>query len=121
MKDYGYEKDTAEYRLAKFKAEFEDYFEKPAMIFYYIFTETFLMIDNRAKNMFLTSFDGEKWFPIPYDFDTAIGINNEGKLVFDYDLEDYDQVNGDDVFNGQQSTLWINVRDAFPSDLRTMY
>lgn len=116
-----YEKDTVEYRLAKFKAEFEDYFEKSAMIFYYIFTETFLMIDNRAKNMFLTSFDGEKWFPIPYDFDTAIGINNEGKLVFDYDLEDFDQVNGDDVFNGQQSTLWMNVRDAFPSDLRTMY
>jgi len=28
-------------------------------------------------------------------------INNEGKLVFDYDLEDYDQVDGDDVFNGQ--------------------
>jgi hypothetical protein len=71
--------------------------------------------------MFLTTYDGEHWFPIPYDFDTAIGIDNEGKLVFDYDLEDYDQVGGEDVFNGQQSTLWINVRDAFQTELFEMY
>ena len=25
---------------------------------------------------------------LPYDFDTAIGINNEGALVFGYDLEE---------------------------------
>lgn len=60
-------------RLQKFKDEFEDYFEKDAMIFYYLFTEVFLLADNRAKNMFLTTFDGEHWFPIPYDMDTAIG------------------------------------------------
>ena len=24
---------------------------------------------------------------LPYDFDTAIGINNEGALVFSYNLE----------------------------------
>ena len=28
---------------------------------------------------------------LPYDFDTAIGINNEGSLVFSYNLEDIDQ------------------------------
>ena len=116
-----YNKDTAEYRLAKFKYEFEDYFEKDPIIFYYIFTEVFLMIDNRAKNMFLTSFDGQHWFPIPYDFDTAIGINNEGKLVFDYDLEDTDYIDNAPVYNGQESTLWINVRDAFLEDIYDMY
>lgn len=65
------EKDA---RLQKFIGEFEDYLIKDACIFYYIFTEVFLMIDNRAKNMFLTTFDGEHWFPIPYDFDTAMGM-----------------------------------------------
>ena len=69
-----YTTDSAEYRLAKFKAEFKNYFEMDAMTFYYIFTEVFLMIDNRAKNMFLTTFDGDRWFPIPYDMDTAIGM-----------------------------------------------
>ena len=28
---------------------------------------------------------------LPYDMDTAIGINNEGSLVFSYNLEDIDQ------------------------------
>lgn len=66
--------DTVDYRLSKFKAEFEDYFIKDAMVFYYLFTEVFILADNRAKNLFLTTFDGEHWFPIPYDMDTAIGI-----------------------------------------------
>lgn len=66
--------DTVDYRLSKFKAEFENYFIKDAMIFYYLFTEVFLLADNRAKNLFLTTFDGEHWFPIPYDMDTAIGM-----------------------------------------------
>ena len=69
-----YTNDTAEYRLAKFKDEFEDYFEKDSALFYYLFTEVFLMVDSRAKNMFLTTFDGEHWCFLPYDMDTAIGM-----------------------------------------------
>lgn len=108
-------------RLTKFATEFETYFVKSAMLFYYLFTEVFLMIDSRAKNMFLTTYDGTHWLPLPYDFDTAIGINNEGVLVFDYDLEDTDKVNGANVFNGQTSVLWCNVRDAFADEIATMY
>lgn len=59
---------------------------------------------------------------LPYDFDTAIGINNEGSLVFSYNLEDIDQTaGGADVFNGQQSVLWKNLREMFPDELRTMF
>ena len=59
---------------------------------------------------------------LPYDFDTAIGINNEGALVFSYNLEDIDQTEGGaDVFNGQQSVLWKNLRACFFNELRTMY
>lgn len=113
--------DDADYRLSKFKAEFEDYFIKDAMIFYYLFTEVFILADNRAKNLFLTTFDGQHWFPIPYDMDTSNGINNEGKLVFEYDLEDTDTPNGANVFTGQNSALWHNVRDCFPNERRAMY
>ena len=108
-------------RLEKFKMEFEDYFVKDATLFYYLFTEVFLMVDSRAKNMFPTTYDGVHWLPIPYDMDTALGINNEGALVFDYDLEDTDIVDGADVFNGQGSVLWNNVRDAFADDIQAMY
>lgn len=44
--------DTAEYRLAKFRNELADYVEIDSATFYYIFTELFLLMDNRAKNMF---------------------------------------------------------------------
>ncbi len=47
-----YTSDTAEYRLAKFKAEIGNYVELQSAEFYYLFTELFLMVDSRAKNMF---------------------------------------------------------------------
>ena len=50
--DAVYTHDTSEYRLAKFKAEAGDYMELQSAMFYYLFTELFLMVDSRAKNMF---------------------------------------------------------------------
>lgn len=59
---------------------------------------------------------------LPYDFDTAIGINNDGQLVFDYQLEDIDyQRSGAPIFNGQDSVIWKNIRAAFGDELKTMY
>ena len=59
---------------------------------------------------------------LPYDMDTAIGINNEGALVFSYNLEDTDQTESHaDVFNGQQSVLWKNMRAAFYDEMKAMY
>jgi hypothetical protein len=118
--------DSEDYRLSKFKAEFGNYFIKDAMTFYYLFTEVFLLVDNRAKNMFLTTFDGDHWFPIPYDMDTAIGINNEGQLSFEYDLEDYDPASYDTgdqstVFNCGDSALWVNFYKVFKEDVSDMY
>lgn len=62
-----------------------------------------------------------KWCFLPYDFDTAIGINNEGTLAFSYELEDIDQVAGADVFNGQDSVLWVNLRQAYQNEIKAMY
>lgn len=59
---------------------------------------------------------------LPYDMDTAIGTNNEGGLVFGYELEDTDTLSGSaNVFNGQTSVLWCNLRDAFGDDIASMY
>ena len=134
--------DTASYRLAKFKNEFEDYFILRAMSYYYVYTETVLLMDNRAKNMFLVSYDIDSklirdedgnvigcekqpvgtyghWAPTPYDMDSALGINNEGELVYSYHLED-DGRDGT-VFTGQQSVLWNNFRDCFQAEIAAMY
>lgn len=118
--------DNEEYRLAKFRNEFEDYFWKDAYLFYYLFTEHNLLVDSRAKNMFPSIvYDDEMetngMYSPPYDMDTALGTNNEGTLSFTYGLEDIDTVNGKDVFNGQPSVLFVNIRKTMFSSLRTMY
>lgn len=51
-----YTTDNQAYRLAKFKAELNKYFNIPDTIFYYIYTEIFLMIDSRVKNAFPSYF-----------------------------------------------------------------
>lgn len=50
--DVTYTNDTAAYRRAKFRAELSNYVEIDSALFYYLFTELFLMVDSRAKNMF---------------------------------------------------------------------
>ena len=100
-----------------------DLFEIESAKFYYLFTEMFLMVDSRAKNMFLTKYTGEKWCFLPYDFDTALGINNEGSLTFPYWLEDSDVLgdNGTKVFNGQDSVLWTKFRDFYKNEIAALY
>lgn len=117
-----YTKDTAEYRLAKFKAEIEDYAELDSALFYYLFTELYLLVDSRAKNAFPSLIGGDKICWLPYDFDTAVGTDNEGSLKFSYELEDIDHLSsGAAVFNGQDSVFWNNIRDCFSAELAAMY
>ena len=118
----GLSSDQKAERIAKFKAEFADHANVDAMLFNYLFTEAFLMIDNRAKNAFPTRYDEDgKWLILPYDYDSAIGINNSGELKFSYYLEDTDLIDGENVFNGQDSVLYVNMRLAYADELKTMY
>lgn len=135
-------KDTPAYRLTKFRAELDDYFERQSVLFYYLFTELFLMIDSRAKNMFIGFRGGDidiegremtrKAVIEPYDMDTGLGTNNSGVLMFSYYYEDIDTVSevisgsgsgssNAPVYNAQDSVLWNNVRDAFKPELIVMY
>ena len=140
-KIFTFTKDTPAYRLTKFKAQINDYVEIRSAIFYYLFTELFLMIDSRAKNMFIgfkgstiqdanRAMDRKAVFE-PYDMDTAIGTNNSGVLMFGYYLEDTDTVSSiisggeggsqANVFNAQDSVFWVNLRDSFHSEITQMY
>lgn len=116
-----YTHDTAEYRLAKFKKEFEDHFDMEYALVYYIYTFFALMVDQRAKNLFLTSWDKKHWMCYFYDNDTIFGINNQGDLVLDYFYEDRDQLGDAYVFNGATSTLWVNFKAAFWDKIKEKY
>lgn len=106
--------------VEKFKNEFEDYFNLHYALIYYVYTFFALMVDQRAKNMFITIWNGIGYIYF-YDNDTCFGINNEGQLVFDYYHEDIDQLDGANVYNGQNSVLWCNFREAFADEIKEMY
>ena len=116
-----YTRDTAEYRLAKFKKEFEEHFDMEYALVYYVYTFFALMVDQRAKNLFLTSWDKKHWMCYFYDNDTIYGINNQGDLVLDYYYEDKDQLGDAYVFNGATSTLWVNFKAAFWDKIQEKY
>lgn len=118
-----YTTDSTEYRLAKFRAELPDHADIDAMIFYYLFTEIFLCIDQREKNAFPTLFmNSGRWIILFYDADSSLGIDNKGKLAFGPYLEDIDYTaGGDPVFNGQGSVLFVNLRKAFYPEIMEMY
>ena len=122
-----YTHDTAAYRAAKFRAEVHNYFTVDSLTYHYLYTERHCMVDNRAKNTFIsyewdTEANGYRWnFTKDYDNDTADGNDNSGGLTFTYGLEDTDTVNGAMVFNAYDSVLWCNVRDCLKDELIAMY
>ena len=90
-KDYKY--DTQEYRSAKFFNEVADHFDMEYMATYLIMTEVFECYDSRGKNCMFASWGPQKdggdyiWYPIFYDIDTQLGINNTGIPSFAYNVD----------------------------------
>jgi len=53
---------------------------------------------------------------------TSLGINNYGKLVFRYGLEDTDvDENGEEVFREMDSTFFNRIRENFGPELKALY
>lgn len=53
---------------------------------------------------------------------TALGLNNYGKQVYRYGLEDTDKdEKGEEIFRESDSTFFCRVRDLFSSELKAMY
>ena len=102
-----------------FVAHFGDWFITESPLYWYLFTERYTMIDNRAKNSFwhwgktyITSAEAQEmgddaqYYTVDnakaainngyrfdlwdYDNDTALGINNSGELKMTYGHEDID-------------------------------
>lgn len=115
--------DSVEYRLEKFKTQLQDHLDLHYCLIYFILTELLLCFDSRGKNMMLATFGPHEsggefvWYPIFYDIDTQLGLNNSGSYLWDYDEECTE--NG--TFSTATSVLWNNLWTMFEGDIINEY
>ena len=118
-----YYKDTPAYRLEKFRNEARKHLNLDYCAIYYILTELLLCYDSRGKNMMIATWgpqeiDGDYiWYPIFYDIDTQLGLNNIGATLWDYDTD----ATADGTFSTPSSVLWVNFAAAFESKIISTY
>ena len=111
----------------EFVSNIENYFVLDSALYYYLFTERYLMVDNRAKNSFWhygKCTDGVyRWdLCFGYDFDTSLGIDNTGKLVLTYGQEDVDKdSSGAYIYRAAESNFFCRIRDLFVDRLKGMF
>ena len=71
---------------AKFLAEYNQYFGNDSPFAWYLITDYFMAVDNRAKNMMLATWDSLIWYFLPYDMDTLFGVRNDSVLKYEYTI-----------------------------------
>lgn len=113
----------------EFVSNLKNWFIVDSALYFYLFTERFIMIDSRAKNTFWhfskiyisqeeanTMGEESQYYTVDndaaqinngyrfelwaYDFDTALGINNSGELTMTYGKEDIDYRTDGDSSSG---------------------
>lgn len=118
----------------EFKSHLGDWVVLDSVMYYYLFTLRYTMTDNHAKNSFwhygksndLDS-DGNpirKWdLCFDYDNDTALGIDNYGRMTYRYGYEEIDYVDGtsDWVWNAPQHVFFLRLRELFDEELCELY
>ena len=119
--------------IRRFKDEYQEYLDPEFLLAYYVITEALLMADSRVKNMMIATWGKETrtftltsgetktvnnyiWYPIFYDMDTMLGLDNIGYVIKTY----YDEDTTETVFNGDE-VLWKFVRDALPEEVDQCY
>lgn len=129
----GLSEEEKKSRAKKFRDELSNYFDVNYLCDYYEFTDIFACVDQRVKNMMMAfwySPDVDKMlaYMIFYDNDTILGVRNDGRLKYNWDVDE----NTIDTelstpektvyaFAGHDSVLWKNLREQYPNELRDAY
>lgn len=118
----------------EFKTQLGDWVVLDSVMYYYLFTLRYTMTDNHSKNSFWhygksNDLDSEgnnihKWdLCFDYDNDTALGIDNYGRMTYRYGYEEIDYVDGtqDWVWNAPQHVFFLRLRELFDEELCELY
>ena len=113
-------------KVAAWKKEFEDWFILDSALYYYLYTLRYTMVDNRAKNSFYhygKCPDGKYRYEFwAYDMDTALGIDNAGKLDIPFGQEDHDVDNaGAAYFRAHNSLFFDRIVKYFSEELNARW
>lgn len=117
----------------KFKIEVSDYFDVNYLCDYEIITQVFGCVDQKVKNCMLAFYYDPKTqkvlgYFIFYDNDTILGVRNDGRLKYNWDLDE----NTIDpelststktvyAYAGHDSVLWNLVRQTLTDELSKSY
>lgn len=118
-----YDIDSADYRKAKFVHEFDLHLDKEYCLIYYIMTELLICYDSRGKNLMMGTWGpkvrgGEDiWYPMFYDIDTQLGVNNSGVPYWDY----YEEASKNNTFSTPNSVLWVNLWECCKEEIKSKY
>lgn len=118
--DTTYYKDISSFASTKFNSEISNYFDVSHLLTYYLFTDYFACVDQRAKNMLLRTWDGLKWYITYYDGDTMLLGRNDSFLAYLYTVnrETWDSEKSKYAFEGHDSWLWCLVLANLESELK---
>ena len=112
-----YNEVTGQYTSTKFVEEVKQYFNLKNLCAWYLYTEYFLAVDQRSKNMMLASWKASAtegiWYFLPYDSDTMLGVTNDGWLILPWDSDENTtnpMDNSQYAYMGHDSNLWKLVR-----------
>ncbi len=129
----GLDEEEKKARAKKFRDELGNYFDVNYLCDYYEFTDIFACVDQRVKNMMMAfwyspDMDRMLAYMIFYDNDTILGVRNDGRLKYNWDIDentiDTELTTPDKTvyaFAGHDSVLWKNLREQFPDELKAAY
>ena len=107
---------------AKFRNEVDQYVNRNFLLCWWLFTDYFLNVDQRAKNMIWATWDALVWYILYYDGDTQLGDRNDSMLAYLYNVmrETWDSEKNKYALEGHDSWLWCLVLANLKDELKAM-
>ena len=96
-----------------FRDAISEHFDREYLFRYYLTVLLIGGVDSLGKNCKLFTVDGRIWYPLFYDIDTCLGIDNSGFLTIQPDVEIEEG-----SFNTSGSKLWSKVWEYFNAEIK---